>query len=101
MKIAFFTENSYMGGLDTYIITLINNWPNKNDQFILICNKTHPGIERYEKEIKRDIEFIWHNHLHINFFNSWILKVFNSVILLKLVRRIFSNMGFLMYNYYL
>ena len=58
MRIALFTENSYKGGLDTYIITLINNWPNSNDEFVLICNKSHPGIDRYESEINPKIDFI-------------------------------------------
>ena len=101
MRIALFTENYYVGGLDTYIITLINNWPNEDDQFILICNKSHPGINRYENEIKRDVEFIWHNHFHKNFFNKFILNFFNSVFLLKVVRRILSNMSCLFLINYL
>ncbi|WP_035659171.1 hypothetical protein, partial [Flavobacterium seoulense] len=90
MRIALFTENYYIGGLDTYIITLINNWPNKKDKFILICNKSHPGIKRYENEIIREVEFIWHNHFHVNYFNDSILKIFNSVFLLKIFRRLLT-----------
>lgn len=46
MKIALFTENYYKGGLDTFIINLVNNWPIKTDEFILICNKNHPGLNK-------------------------------------------------------
>jgi glycosyltransferase involved in cell wall biosynthesis len=45
MKICFFTENYYKGGLDTFIINLTNSWPTKSDELTLICNKTHPGLK--------------------------------------------------------
>jgi len=54
MKIVLFTENYYKGGLDTFIISLINNWPNKNDHIELICNYDHPGNETYNSQIKRN-----------------------------------------------
>ena len=31
MRICFFTENSYKGGMDKLIYTVINNWPDKDD----------------------------------------------------------------------
>lgn len=101
MKTAIFTENYYQGGLDTYIITLINNWPSKEDEFVLICNKSHEGIARYEKEINRKTEFIWHNHFHKNYFNNFISKVFRSSLLMKIVRRIITTFNLLIFLYYL
>ena len=56
MKIIFFTENYYKGGLDTFIISLINNWPDNNDSIELMCNYDHPGNETYESQIKRNIK---------------------------------------------
>lgn len=61
MRIAFFTENYYKGGLDTFIISLINHWPEKKDEFVLICNKSHPGIERYTEEININTQILWHS----------------------------------------
>lgn len=101
MKIALFTENFYQGGLDTYIITLINNWPIKEDEFILICNKMHPGISRYEKEIERKTTFIWHKHFHKSYFDNFIIRNLKSIILMKIIRRILSNMEFFIFYYYL
>ena len=43
MKIVIFIENNLKGGLDTFCSTLIQNWPKKNDNFIIICNDSHPG----------------------------------------------------------
>lgn len=101
MRIAFFTENSYQGGLDTYIITLINNWPNSTDDFVLICNKSHPGIDRFESEINRKIDFIWHDHYHINYFSNFIIKHFKSILLMKIVRRLIGLFNFFFFLYYL
>lgn len=61
MKILLFTENYYKGGLDTFIISLINNWPDQKDSITLICNYNHPGIETYELQIKRDVMLIKYN----------------------------------------
>lgn len=53
MKICFFTENYYKGGLDTFIINLVNGWPDSKDQLTLICNGSHSGIETIvEKTIR-------------------------------------------------
>ena len=56
LKIAFFTENYYKGGLDTFIISLINNWPNDNDSIELFCNDSHPGIQTFASQIKRSFK---------------------------------------------
>jgi glycosyltransferase involved in cell wall biosynthesis len=45
MHICFFTENFNKGGLDTFLINLINFWPNPEDELTLLCNENHPGIE--------------------------------------------------------
>lgn len=44
MRICFFTENFNKGGLDTFLINLINFWPIPKDELTLLCNKNHPGI---------------------------------------------------------
>ena len=53
MNICILTENYYRGGLDTFIINLINNWPNQNDEFTIICNKSHPGLNDIKKRVKK------------------------------------------------
>ena len=45
MKICFFTENYYKGGLDTFLINLFNRWPDRGDELFLLCNASHPGLE--------------------------------------------------------
>lgn len=45
MKICVFTENYYKGGLDTFLVNLFNAWPDGNDDFTLVCNSNHPGLE--------------------------------------------------------
>lgn len=53
-RICFFTECYYIGGVDTFIIDLVNNWPSKEDHITLICNKSHNGIQHLGNEIKRE-----------------------------------------------
>ena len=56
MKICFFTENYYKGGLDTFLINLVNAWPDPNDELILLCNGTHPGLEIIAEKTVRPIK---------------------------------------------
>lgn len=44
MKICFFTENYYKGGLDTFLINIFNAWPDSKDEITLVCNGAHPGL---------------------------------------------------------
>ena len=55
MKICFFTENYYKGGLDIFLINLINTWPDVNDKLTLVCNESHPGLETISKKINRPV----------------------------------------------
>jgi glycosyltransferase involved in cell wall biosynthesis len=43
LKTAFFTQNIKRGGLDTFILNLITNWP-EQDEVVLFCNSSHPGL---------------------------------------------------------
>ena len=51
MKILIFTENNRSGGMDTFIVNLINYWPSKEDRFTIICNNNHPGLEYLDKNL--------------------------------------------------
>ncbi len=44
MKIGFFLQNNKKGGLDTFVLQLLKNWP-EPDTLILFCNISHPGLE--------------------------------------------------------
>ena len=60
MKILIFTENNRAGGMDTFIGSLIKNWPN-DDKFIIICNKNHPGLVYLENMLPKGVEIIRHS----------------------------------------
>jgi len=57
MNICFFTENHYKGGLDTFIVNLLNSWPDGNDKLTLVCNKSHPGLHNIIDKTSRSITF--------------------------------------------
>ena len=56
MKICFFTENYYKGGLDTFLINLVNAWPDATDELTLVCNGSHPGIDTIAEKTKRPLK---------------------------------------------
>ena len=60
MNIIFFVENNRAGGVDTFLINLINAWPSKSDNLILLCNKSHPGIVFIKKSLQRKIKIKTH-----------------------------------------
>jgi len=63
MRILLFTEILDCGGIDTFIINLINNWPDKADSFVIIANSSYPGLRVIEENLKRPCEVIRHKVL--------------------------------------
>jgi len=63
MRIGFFIQNSKRGGLDTFLINLINNFDNKNHELCIIYNKSHDGIIDYKKKIKKEVKYIYYDYL--------------------------------------
>lgn len=61
MKLLIFIENIQKGGVDSFCSKLINNWPNPDDTFTIVCNKSHPGRDNMEGLIERPCKFIYHN----------------------------------------
>jgi len=112
MKIVFFMESYYCGGVDTLVINLINNWPNDIDELKLICNKDHAGIESIQSRIKRSCEFVLNKHqpftgifINKNTKSSFdrmkrmVLKVFSPILrYLYLAHNIFALRKIIMQN---
>ncbi len=82
MKILLFTENFYAGGMDVFIINLINNWP-ANDEFFLVCNHDHPGLDVIEKRLKRPCKILRHNTITL----PYLVKKFSHSFVLNLLRK--------------
>jgi len=61
MKILIFTEIFDCGGIDTFIINLINNWPRSGDSFVIIANSNYPGLKIIEDKLIRPCEIIRHS----------------------------------------
>jgi glycosyltransferase involved in cell wall biosynthesis len=62
MNILIVTENAYCGGLDSFIITLINHWPEQEDEITLACNASHPGLAVINRQLKRPCKVIAHDY---------------------------------------
>lgn len=64
MKIAFFTENLYKGGLDTFLINLFNAWPDEQDELTLLCNQSHPGLKTIKNQTRRKISIVEYTYFY-------------------------------------
>ncbi len=99
MKVLFFTENTHYGGLDNFLISLINHWPNSSDEICLICNQKHPGLPFIRKRLKRECKISCHS-----FLLDWeVLSKFEMNFFMKLVRRVigfFVRYPFFIYYVY-
>jgi teichuronic acid biosynthesis glycosyltransferase TuaC len=47
-NILFFNQSRDIGGTDTFLLTLVRNWPDKNDNLYIWCNRGHRGRELYK-----------------------------------------------------
>ena len=54
-RICLLTENRYRGGLDTFVKNLVGNWPNTDDEFLFLANKSHPGIGDVLEALHTDV----------------------------------------------
>lgn len=61
MNILIMTEIYDSGGIDTFIINLINNWPNDTDTFTLIANNNYPGLKNIKKRSLRKLSYLHYN----------------------------------------
>lgn len=82
MKILIFTEIYDCGGIDTFVINLINNWPRSGDSFVIIANSNYPGLKIIEDKLNRPCEIIRHS---VPIYSNLICSAFYT----KLLKKIF------------
>jgi glycosyltransferase involved in cell wall biosynthesis len=90
MRICFFTENFNKGGLDTFLINLINFWPIPEDELTLLCNKNHPGIESILEKTGDNLILNKYNRFFLSDLSRGYCFLWNGQ--LKPVKKIFGAM---------
>ena len=77
-KIGIFWENFEYGGVEKYLITLINNKEFKNDKFTIFTNSSNRAIINFKKSIKKKntLNIIFYNSINQILIESFYLKVF-------------------------
>lgn len=89
MKICIYTENYHKGGLDSFLINLVNSWPNSTDIFTIVVNASHPGLEEIQSKILKKIQIIRYKSHYFELLT--LLHKFNaSKFLLFLLRFLYS-----------
>ena len=58
MKIALFVELYQCGGIETFIVNLVNAWPLPEDSFVLVANATYPGLAPIKARLTRPCEVV-------------------------------------------
>lgn len=71
MRILFLNENIARGGVDTFICSLIDNWPDKEDSFEMVINYNHPGLEQLQKNLIGKVKFHIYKGLFVWDFNKY------------------------------
>jgi len=103
MKIIIFIENNQHGGLNTFCTNLVNSWPEPNDKFLIICNKSHPGKIYLKESLIKKADFIFHDipiswqiaKKYLGFFPykfSRLIQPFLRIFLYKFQFRMMSNL---------
>jgi len=62
MNICILTENYYKGGLDTFLINILNSWPNHKDNFTFICNQDYPGLSTIKTKLSKKVNIKTYNY---------------------------------------
>ena len=63
MNICIVTENYIRGGLNTFLWSLIDGWPNCNDEFTIIVNQEFPSPENLFFDCKKKVNIIYYSKL--------------------------------------
>lgn len=96
MRIVFLTENIYSGGLDSFLISLLNHWPHVEDDIRLVCNPAHPGYPVLKAGITRPCAVERHDMMTY----TVLVARSNNHLLLRTMRRALSPVlryGFILY----
>ncbi len=88
MNILIVTENAYCGGLDSFILALINHWPEQEDEITLACNASHPGVAVISRQLKRPCKVIAHDYPL-----PWSMQEMRQIRWLRILRYPFRLLG--------
>lgn len=91
MKTAFFTQNIKRGGLDTFTLNLVANWPSQ-DEIILFCNRSHPGLAALREGLAGRAEVVPYNFVIAQDTSDRLVRV--PAFLQILFRALFWPLGF-------
>lgn len=53
MRIAIWWEQDSWGGVDTHLLTLLQNWPDANDRFVIFSNAGNQGVARVARALNK------------------------------------------------
>ena len=82
MNICIFTESYHKGGLDTFLINLLSEWPIKSDRLTFFCNEDYPNLNNLKLLKLKNIE--------IKTYKSFLIPNPSKIFLIKFIRHFIS-----------
>jgi glycosyltransferase involved in cell wall biosynthesis len=67
MKVCILSENYQKGGIDTFLFSLMSNWPDPNDEITFLLNKEHSSKIVLQGHFSSLIRFILYKNLATTF----------------------------------
>jgi glycosyltransferase involved in cell wall biosynthesis len=99
MKICLLTENYARGGLDTFINSLLNSWPDAQDIFEIYCNEEHPGLIMMESRLRGNLSVSRYKAFSTNHTNKTLLRF--STKQLNTSNRVYTSIYFIFESLFL
>ena len=70
MNICIVTENYIRGGVDTFLWSLIDGWPNSNDKFTIIVNQESLISEKFRLDLNKNVRILYYSNHSTRFTNK-------------------------------
>jgi glycosyltransferase involved in cell wall biosynthesis len=74
MKIAIYWEQQDVGGVETHLLTLLKNWPEKNDEIVLFSHVNDPAFKRIANDLA-ELGYVQNVSFNLVSFSSYLQKI--------------------------
>jgi glycosyltransferase involved in cell wall biosynthesis len=74
MKIAIYWEQQDVGGVETHLLTLLKNWPEKNDEIVLFSHINDPAFKRIADDLA-ELGYVQNVSFNLVSFSSYLQKI--------------------------
>jgi glycosyltransferase involved in cell wall biosynthesis len=74
MKIAIYWEQQDVGGVEAHLLTLLKNWPDRNDEFVLFSHENNPAFKRIAYKLE-ELDYVQNVSFSLVSFAGYLQKI--------------------------